>query len=256
MTNFSSVSSANSTMKVRIALLLACAISTACVPLSDRFDGSGKETIYALDGVKLISTSITTGDDPMSYQQRSYTVSSNDRLLMRFENLTASSTRIMSGKPVRIRIFAMTDAESSKAMTSLRICPLTKNWMMAATWQTAHPFKNGEWTPGGEIELEDCVSPDPSTSSSPTPAASLSPEPTAAAVAANPCAETGAICFDVSAWYNSYVIQRSINYGVALISYDGRSVRIYGDGAGSKGPRIHWIESTSFPLSNDAGEGM
>lgn len=235
-------------------LLAIAVLLNACGPLTaGGLTGSdpGKETIYALDGVKMISTSVTTSDDSRTYGQRTYTISPTDRLLMRFESLSSASLKILSDKPVRIRVFAASDADLTQAMTSLRVCPILKNWMMGATWDTAHPFKGGGWTPGGEIELDDCVAPETEVTATNPPSASPAPAtgsgaPTSA-FAGSPCMDPGAICFDVSAWYNNYVVQRSMNYGVALISYDGKAVRIYGDGAGSKGPRIHWTESTAYP---------
>jgi len=187
----------------------------------------------------------------LSFGQKTYSVSGGDRLLLRFESLNASLKKINPAKPVRIRVFATSEAERTKAFASLRLCPLLQNWMMAATWRAAHPFREGAWTPGGAIEPEECVSADPNArvpkpdteapksnagTSKPDPA-SANPVPTH-----NPCAEPGALCFDVSAWYQNYVLQRGTNFGLALISADGQTVQVYGDGPGSKAPRIHWVE--------------
>ena len=215
------------------SFLLVAALG--CGPLTNKSNGSdpAKETIFAIDGVKFISSAISGADDPRTYGQRTYAISGESRLLLRFVNLSAAVSRIHADKPVRIRVFAATPADFDRR-ASLQLCPVTRSWMMAATWQTAHPFRGGRWAPGGEIESEDCVGVE-ATSVKPTPMS----DP-----AHNPCTEPGAICFNVTPWYNNYVIQRGLNYGVALRGLNGHApVQVFGDAAGSKAPRIHWSES-------------
>lgn len=228
-------------------------------PLDRLTNGNnGVETIYALDGVKMISDQITRGDDPRTYEQRTYTISSDSRLLLRFESLNNSYGRIQSVKPIRIRVFATTEEDKARAMSSLRACPIVQNWMMLATWNTSHPYRDGNWAPGGAIELDDCVSAEklgsPAKSSGSPEAVvtsvnlnsnEVSPLNTDVAVTDptySACSEPGAICFDVRAWYTNYVIQRGLNFGIALISVDESIVQIHGDISGSKAPRIHWME--------------
>lgn len=237
------------TFILTLALAVLATGTCACGPLKSPFSNGEpeRETIFALDGVKLISTSISRGDDPSTFGQKTYSISSGDRLLLRFESLNASLKKINSAKPVRIRVFATSETERAKAFVSLRLCPILQNWMMAATWRTAHPFKEGEWTPGGAIEPEECVPADSDAgagvttgtgTSKPDPA-SINPTPTH-----NPCAEQGVLCFDVSAWYQNYVLQRGTNFGLALISINDQIIQVYVDGPGSKAPRIHWVESS------------
>ena len=79
-------------------------LTLACAPLP-RIDGApGTETVKALDGIKLISTDISRGDDPSSFGQRSYTISPSSRLLVRYESLSSAAPRILATQPMYIRI--------------------------------------------------------------------------------------------------------------------------------------------------------
>lgn len=201
---------------------------------------AGQEKAQPIDAVKMISPSIGDPRDARAMNQRSYWISMEGRLLLRFESLTSALPRIMADKPVRLRIFATDDANKQKGLASLRLCPITKNWMMLATWEAGFPAKGGGWTPGGQIELDDCVSPEAPITKPVPPVANV----ISAGSVALQCNDPLAICFDVSSWFSNYVLQTGQNFGLALISFDGQAVQVVGDASGSRGPRMHWFEPT------------
>lgn len=205
--------------------ILSALLLSACGPVKLGTGAAAPtDTTYALDGVKYISPSIARGDDSRTFNQRRYTIASDGRVLLRFESLSANQTKILSTQPILIRIFAVDATEQAKAVGQLRACPIVDDWMMAATWKTAHPYRGGEWRDGAPIEDDDCVQ-------------ALAP-----ASATGDCAVANAVCFDVSDWYKHYVVERGINYGHALVSASGEAISILGDAAPSKGPRIQWSE--------------
>ena len=210
------------------AALSALILLSACGPL--KFDTAGPatatpvQTTKAIDGVKYIAKSISRGDDARTYGQHAYTIDADSRVLLRFESLTAAESKIRSDKPILIRIFTADANDQARAVAILRACPIVKDWMMAATWTAGHPFKGGAWTDGAALESEDCVQPAPTGS------------------IAGDCSAAFAVCFDVSAWYKAYAIERGINFGHALISASGEPISILGDASPSKSPRIQWSE--------------
>ncbi|MES2962658.1 MAG: hypothetical protein V4760_02130, partial [Bdellovibrionota bacterium] len=181
------------------------------------------ETTFALDGVKYISTSIGRGDDARTYGQMKYSISKDARVLLRFESLSANQTRILSTQPILIRVFAPDTTEQTNAVANLKACPIVADWMMAATWSSAHPYRGGSWPEGSPISHNECV------------------DAFAPAAATGDCAIANAVCYDVSAWYKGYVIESGRNFGHALVA-DSTTVVIQGDGSFSKGPRIQWSE--------------
>ncbi|MEK7358260.1 MAG: hypothetical protein AAB250_17570 [Bdellovibrionota bacterium] len=206
--------------QISVVLLLALSLS-ACGPM--KLSGATPtDTTYAVDGVKLISSSISRGDDARTYGQRRYTISSEARVLLRFESLTTSQSKILKTQPIWIRVFTPDAAGQTTAVANLKACPVLEDWMMAASWKSAHPYRGGEWKDGAPIEDDEC-----------TPA-------TAIASTTGDCAATNAVCFDVSSWYKHYVVERGLNFGHALTSET--PVEILGDGSHSKGPRIQWSE--------------
>lgn len=213
-------------MNAKLTILIASALClAACGPV--KLSGTGAtptDTTYALDGVKYISTSIARGDDPKTFGQLQYSISPTSRVLVRFESLSANKTRILSTQPILLRIFAPNAGEQSNAVTNLKACPIVVDWMMAATWSSAHPYRGGGWNEGSSIDQGECV------------------DAVALADAKGDCTATNAVCFDVSTWYKGYVIEHGINYGHALVNAAGTPVTIQGDGSYSKGPRIQWSE--------------
>ncbi len=210
-------------------MMAATMILSACGPI--RFGDPGeappaKEVVLAVDGVKLIERDLLRGDDLRSYQQRRYTLHANARLLVRYEMLMEEDLGLRDDLPVRLRLFAETADDLQIARNQMRACPITRNWMMAATWSAAHPWRGGDWTPGAEVDWEECVS------------VEAVDQPTTQL-----CGEAQAICFNVSRWYRLWVRERKENFGLALVSE--APVNLLGDASPGKAPRIHWHENAT-----------
>ena len=215
---------------LRKIALLVCLTLTACGDLKLHAGPAdeSKETIMAIDGVKYISSAIGDGASHETYEQRSYRIGPEARLLMRFESLQSVAGKVQANKPVQIRVILLEGIDAGTARSQLTICPIRRDWNMLASWQRAHPWKGGGWTTaGGDLETEDCASAEPQ-------------EAPPATGSSAPCSDSSTLCFGLNSWFNNYVLQRDLNYGVALISKGEQSYQVYGDGSGAKAPRIYW----------------
>ena len=190
-------------------------------------------TYYAIDGVKAIRPDITIGEDDRSYLQSKYDLSPSSRLLIRFESLASYSAKIYlsDGHDIWMRVVMTRPEDVDTAIRDLRLCPLTRNWVMIATWRFAHPFdKSGKWgAEGGDYDNPSCVSAikDPGTK--------LPDETTVY--------DGYAVYFKVTRWYKDFVVGRSQNLGHLLMNAGSTSLTIFGDTSASYSPRIQWSET-------------
>lgn len=199
---------------------------------SDWWSGSGsgdspvQEKAFAIDAVKLIRPDIERGDEEATYSQSRYMLNAQARLLLRYESLSEKKS-VLETKPLRLRLYGATPADVDAIRAHARVCPITRPWMMAATWASAHPWRKGEWAPGGDLDEAECVAAD--------------------AVAADGlCTEADAVCFDLTRWYKLWISERPDapeNYGFALVT--GVPFMVYGDAAPARAPRIQWFETAS-----------
>lgn len=172
---------------------------------------------YAADEIKLISPLITSASDPTTSLQQEYTVSPDSRLLLRVGTLKTLAKEIVSEQAVILRVTPHLRTDFAAARRSLRLCPLTSNWMMYATWASAHPYTNGQWkNPGGDFDSAGCLQALDETSSH----LKNSEE-------ASFCQIQTYLCFDIQDHFKSYVKARNINYGWVLVSAE--DVEIYGN---------------------------
>lgn len=212
-------------------LVLLCSLLTACDGRVQLRTGDGTlvppaQKVQAFDGVKLISEGEDNPLNESSLRQRTYQLHGRSILLVRYESLSDRGQYAMDSKPIYLKVHAVNAEGVSGVQNHLRVCPILKNWMMMATWKRAHPFPGGIWKEaGGDIAYDECVSFDPQASTQSVT-----------------CGKENAVCFDIREWYQSFVIEQGINYGVALISDE--SIVIVGDDSASKGPRIQWYEET------------
>lgn len=217
-------------------------VLSGCGPSLLGGGGSGsaptKEIVFAVDGVKLISSDIPRGDDVRTFLQPHYQLSPTSRLLVRYESLMKQVDAVREDYPLRLRVFAVTDADATAGKAGLKACPILKSWMMAASWHSAHPWAQGGWRPGGDIDESSCVSVEVQTAAGPLKAGE-----TVASNISKHCSESRALCFDLSLWYRIWVLERGENFGIALIA--DRSVRLVGDGSAARSPRIQWFETNS-----------
>jgi len=221
-----------------------------------------REQAFSFDGIKLISDSIDDGRSEETYNQMSYVVSPTSRILIRYEDLANRVDQVHTGKlPIRVRLTAIDTAAADIVRNHFHVCPITSNWMMLATWTSAHPFDRfgGRWsTPGGDFDSSGCVQsialpeevPDADSiagdpNSDPTPAPTNpdpNPDPTPDPDPA-PVADPLVIEFDIESWFLNYVKGRSINNGLMIKS--DVSAQIVGDASGGSSPRIVWYQEIS-----------
>lgn len=251
---------------IAIAILAAAAamVMTACGAVSVGSEPPpAKETVFTVDGVKLISEDIARGDDERTYTQPYFSLSTRARLLVRYESMMAQVSSVRDDYPLRLRVFAASDRDAADARLGLKACPILKSWMMAANWTSAHPWRGGAWKPGGDIDESLCVSVEDQAALLAAARAdeAKDKEPKAkgekrvtkgkikVAVAntiSDHCSEARALCFDLSQWYRLWVRESGQNFGVALVA--DRPVTIVGDQSAGRAPRIQWFE-TSYTSS-------
>ncbi len=187
-----------------------------CGPLSTQ-NLKDSQQERSIDGVKQIVVGIEDTQEPSTFNQSRYLVSSNHRVLLRYEKLESESqdVRLEGGRRVRVLIAPDKGTDLAHLQKHLKVCPLMRNWMMAATWKRAHPFnREGRWeADGGDFDRNECV--------------------------VSKTNIEGFAIFDVTDWFSNYVRGRNQNFGLILISDD--SVTIEGDAQGTLSPRIQWL---------------
>jgi hypothetical protein len=211
-------------MRTRTGLLLALLSlpQAACELRSLDGDVAAPEPVHhvrSLNGVKLISPEIGSPYDPGTVSQAQYALSDRRRLLLRFEELTQQSSGILisENRKLEAQVTLGSDGEAADAETALLLCPVTRNWMMLATWERAHPFSDdGRWeNAGGDYEASGCVKPHRR--------------------------EKRAVWFDVSQWFLDYPRGRGINYGFILVA--AQALTVEGDASASDSPRLLWQQN-------------
>jgi len=258
-----------------VPMLTACGIGGLGEPKVPYYIES-----YNMDGTKLIANGVSNQNDPNTYTQNQYTLKSGQRLLIRFENLSNHVESIKNSwdNELHLRLVPTSNTDAETLKGSIRLCPITKNWMMLATWYKAHPFnKQGNWNnPGGdydaascikgEVELPDGTNPDASPSPSPSPSPGTPgdliarPKPTPTPHGYTPSTYKGkdeavidvpSVIFDIKQWFQSNPEGRSVNYGFILISEN--PVDIFGDKSDAYSPRIYWKKPKAYYRAGGGG---
>ncbi|MCF8060220.1 MAG: hypothetical protein K9K67_13045 [Bacteriovoracaceae bacterium] len=189
-------------------------------PSVDQADVFTKE-VRSLNGVKLIKPSLTTANNSDSYQQQVYNLGPQGRLLLRLENLSELSggVVIQDEKRMYFQVTPFANQDLTAIRNGVNLCPLTRNWMMLATWFNAHPFPGGTgaWnSPGGDYLESECITAE-------IPSEELSEDK---------------IYFDVSDWFVQYNQSRGQNYGWVITSIE--TLVIYGDSHLNFAPKLIW----------------
>jgi hypothetical protein len=209
----------------RLALLTLATLLTACGPLGP---SAPTNTEMPMDGVKLLSTSITDSQDPRSMTQATYPISVNSRLLVRLEDFLekVDQVSLASGNGVSVVITLSDVADAGAAGSHFKVCPVLKNWMMLATWNHAYPMgSDGNWAQaGGDFELSACIA------------------VTSVNTTGNTSGNWTDVTFDVTPWFVNYVKGRSLNYGLVLISDQVAPITVKGDQDAYHAPRIKWMQ--------------
>jgi hypothetical protein len=206
--------------------ILACLFTTVFL------SSCGGKTIseqreYSMEGVKIIHKG---EDDP--YQRHAlrdvYELDAETRLLLRLESFTLwTDVVVHEGDQVWVQIALTADSMTGKGVDTLRLCPLTKDWMMLATWYKAHPFSaTGSWEKeGGDFDEPSCMK-------RANEAVDELNEP------------VQVVRFDATRWYKDYPRGRGQNLGFVLLSED--KVKIRGEKSASYSPRLLFKVQETF----------
>lgn len=183
---------------------------------------------YAADEVKFISSSIKSPNDSLSLKQYDYDISPSSRLLIRLGSLRSIAKEVLDEQAILLRVTPHSSSDYTTAQQNLKLCPVTTNWMMYATWNEAHPYRQGQWqSVGGDYDSHECLEALPSTSD----LLQNSDERSF-------CQDQNHLCFDIREHVKSYVRSRNLNNGWILISPHA-IIAIAGD-ATSRGPEIFY----------------
>jgi len=183
---------------------------------------------YSLDAVKQISPTITDGDDPQTYGQARYDVGPGSRLLLRYESFSTYTDKVDVSGTKKVKVQLTVESDPSEARTRLKLCPLLADWMMLATWRSAHPFgPGGQWqTQGADFETPSCVSAE---------AVPASPDPDY---------KPEELIFDMTKWFVDFPRGRGINYGWVVTATS--DVRLVGETSGAHSPRVFFEKFLGF----------
>lgn len=198
--------------RMLLVLALATVALSACGPFG--------EELHTLNA-KVVSIQVLDGADESTFQQDAYTVGPASRLLLRSENLM-DKTSSKVAKSARIRLYFPEVKDGSQWKNALKVCPLTRQWMMLATWTHAHPFgPPGRWArDGGDYSEAGCMKPatfvprveKPSTN--PDVAQEVTP---------------ASVEFDALQYMNDFVVGRSNDQNFGLIVVSTETIRVQGD---------------------------
>ncbi|MEQ1876142.1 MAG: hypothetical protein ABL958_05815 [Bdellovibrionia bacterium] len=222
---------------------ISALVFTACAPSRPYNEPKLYEEMRVSDVVKNITPSIKDPADEKSFDQQSYTVGPESRMLIMYSSLGNQVDKINTadGGKVLLEISLENVSDAERAAGTVRLCPVTSKWMMLATWERAFPRK--KWNAaGGDFDMAGCLTPElykpevkivktgSTTSTVPTPSPQPSPRPAA----------DGTLFFDITRWYLDYPKGRNVNLGLILISSE--EMRVMGDRSGSRSPRLYWYE--------------
>lgn len=212
-----------------IAIILSLITLIGCGELKDgdsNFESKNNDMTFSskytsLYAIKRIDSSINQGHAEHTFSQSSYPISSSSRLLLRLESFLSIVPEAVIDDEHKV-FFQVTPVSKhpSEFWGQVKICPLTKQWMMLATWNKAHPFPggSGDWAySGGDFDSYNCIS------------------------AQHPSGvETHEhIYFDISSWVTNYKQGGGSNHGWILIS--NIPATIYGDQSKINPPKISWV---------------
>ncbi len=223
-------------------LLLSLGLASCSEWISDDFTETKVE--FSFDIVKGIAEDRNSLNSDDGFEQESYKIGPKSRLIMSLSHLNDHIDDITIDEHHRVWAqVTLTQAESREgAMKSMRLCPISRSWMMLSNWDRAHPYgRSGKWSkPGGDFIADLCQNP-------------LNVVPANTAVAAtegttDPVQQPSSplsmdpkkVYFDITDWFQNYVKGRRQNFGLILLSEE--EVEIEGDLDSFESPRILWLE--------------
>jgi hypothetical protein len=190
-----------------------------------------------IDGVLFLSP---LGQSSSSTLQSSYPISSSQRLLLRFEEIESQLDMFSQSPRVSLSVRLSNAIDATEARESFRLCPLTRNWMMAATWEKAHPYRKGKWDrAGGDFNPSECVRAEDFRLKEQTDEPSFFSKD--GQMIEWDCSDESRLCFDITSWFKKYVAEGEQNFGHILFSDNETAINIIGDLQVAEAPRIHWF---------------
>lgn len=159
--------------------------------------------------------------DTGGFAQPSYRIDSETRLLLKWSGFLRrlQEIDIVGGRQLAFVIWLEKPVDKG-VLDTLRLCPMTRPWMMRASWEAAHPYgADGKWNrAGGDFDEKHCVSPQ--------------------AQRVRPPLDTDVrqIAFDVRQWAFDYPRGRGVNDGLILIAEN--PIQWVGESSSSESPRF------------------
>lgn len=222
-----------------LAILTSLSSCEEYFPAEDIDDENITTMEYSFDMVKLIDSTVTRPSDDKTFEEDAYVVSPTSRLMLSLSHLSDHTDKISVSRNRKVwaQVTLVDGAFHDSAVATLKLCPMNRPWMMLATWNQAHPFgRNGRWSQsGGDFVDNLCRSPSLTPPAAPNSSGTISstdPKKTDL--------DPRKIYFDVTDWYKNYVIGRSSNHGLLLMSSEG--ITLEGDTTISDSPRMVWSE--------------
>lgn len=209
---------------MRVVFFILCMVLVSCGE-GELFGPSREQLVVterALQEVKLIGPSITNGKDPSTFTQNTYKVTSSKRVLLRLHTLKEVAQRIIIDDDHRAYLkiqISDKNFDINNYINDMKICPLTKNWLILATWKKALLFgTSSTWSQaGGDYNDSECLYPISEVTQT-----------------------ENTLTYDVSDWFEYYYLSLKKNYGWVFIS--DKTAIIYGDNHQTKSPRLSWNE--------------
>ena len=162
-----------------------------------------EEIISVSNHVKLISPTISNSMEAGTYQQSIYNLSQNTRILIKLVGLKDAQADAVINDSREVHV-VLREAEQGNDLTyykdNLKICPLTTNWAVNATWNYSfrHKFSSKNGLALGDFDLDGCITPE---------------EP-----ADDHLKNNGNIYFKINDWFFSYRNAVENNFGFVVIS--------------------------------------
>lgn len=109
--------------------------------------------------LKLIDIEENSPDAKWTYSQQSYEIDSYSRILVKTDGLNSEEVYVDDKFIMAFSIYSARGDLTEEELAGIKLCPVTKNWMIYATWEKAHPFQDGSWSKtGGDFNENECIS--------------------------------------------------------------------------------------------------
>lgn len=207
------------------------------------FEPRVEEIVKKVENVKYISTSIKDGRDEKSFNQRTYDIYPDGRLLLRYMRFSSYLADVDKDLPIRVQLTLADIDQSAETRANLVICPISTSWMMGASWESPTFMQKDSWQKGGEFDESQCVSALDPESIPKMVGTVKSGSKQDQALAEWACTNDDELCFDISKWYHKYVLQGDVNNGWVLINKAESRIQVYGDSHHALGPRLQWFST-------------